>query len=173
MQKENKRTSDEVLTITYDFNAPRKLVFDAYAHAESLAEWWGPAGYKLTVVKLDFRPKGLFLYKMEAPERVMWGRFIYGQIIKPELIEFTLSFSDEHGGITRAPFFNPWPLEIFNELRLVEKNGKTTITLKSFPLNATKDELASFKTNKHSFREGTTATMDELTVYLSKQLSHG
>lgn len=168
MQNGNPIGNDAVLVVTHEFSAPIKLVFNAHADAESLAAWWGPVGYKLTVLKLDFRPKGLFHYKMESDERVMWGRFIYGQIKKPELIEFTLSFSDEEAGITRAPFFNPWPLEIFNVLTLTEKNGKTTVTLKSYPINATEKEIASYKTNKHSFKQGITSSMKALELHLKK-----
>lgn len=167
---QNGKQPDEkfILTITYHFDAPRVLVFDAFSDPVALSAWWGPIGYKLTVVKLDFRPGGLFHYKMESPERVMWARFIYRKIKKPELIEFVLSFSDENAGITRAPFFNPWPLEILNELVLIEKDGKTTATLKSYPINANDEELKSYKQNKSSFRQGVTANFDALHTRLSK-----
>lgn len=168
MQKGNQINSEAVLTIIREFNAPRALVFKAFSEAERLAEWWGPVGYKLSVVSLAFKPNGIFHYKMESNERVMWGRFVYGQIKKPELIEFTLSFSDETGGITRAPFFNPWPLEIFNVITFDEKNGKTTITSKSYPINATEEEIASYKKNKSSFNQGLRATFDQLQLHLSK-----
>lgn len=166
MPSENQTNSEVVLTITHEFNAPRELVFDAHSDAESLMQWWGPVGYKLTVLSLDFKPKGLFHYKMENEQRVMWARFIYGRIKRPELIEFTLSFSDETGAITRAPFFKNWPLEIFNELILTEKNGKTIITLTCYPVNATREEVASFQANKLSFHGGISATNDQLELYL-------
>ena len=168
MPNENHTNNKAVLTITHEFSASRELVFDAYSDAGSLVEWWGPVGYKLTVLSLEFQPKGLFHYKMENEQRVMWGRFIYGKIERPELIEFTLSFSDEAGGITRAPFFKNWPLEIFNELILTKKNGKTIATLTCYPINATKEEVASFQANKHSFYGGLSATNNQLELYLEK-----
>lgn len=168
MQNEDQSGNEAVLTITYEFNAPRELVFDAFANADAMSEWWGPSGYKLIVISLDFRPGGIFHYKMESPARVLWGRFVYGQIKKPELIEFVLSFSDERAGITRAPFFNPWPLEIFNKLTLAEEEGRTIAVLKSYPINATPDEIASYVQNKSSFRQGLTINFDELQTFLFK-----
>jgi uncharacterized protein YndB with AHSA1/START domain len=101
---------------------------------------------------------------MESPELTMWAHWVFGQIKKPERIEFTLSFTDEQGTeITRAPFFNgTWPLEIFNEFSFAEKDGKTTLTVRSYPLNATEKEIETYLENQPSFRGGTNATLDKL-----------
>lgn len=170
MENANREKNEATLTIVREFNAPRELVFEAFSDAAHLGQWWGPVGSRTTVVSLDFRPKGLFHYKMESDMGIMWGRFIYGQIKKPELIEFTLSISDEKAGITRAPFpgFEQWPLEIFNIFTFTEKGGKTTITSKSYPVNATEEEIKCFIGNMDSFREGTTATLAQLDVYFSR-----
>jgi uncharacterized protein YndB with AHSA1/START domain len=44
------------LIIVREFNAPKAVVFEAFSNSEALAEWWGPKGFPVTVVKLDFRP---------------------------------------------------------------------------------------------------------------------
>jgi len=101
---------------------------------------------------------------MESPELIMWAHWVFGQIQKPERIEFTLSFTDEHGKEnTRAPFFNgTWPLEIFNEFSFAEASGKTMLTARSYPINATEEEIATYLENQPSFRGGTNATLDKL-----------
>lgn len=153
------------LLISRDFQAPIQSVFEALSNPEALAKWWGPVGYTMTFTIFDFRPGGLCLFKMENEASTMWARFIYGQIINPESVEFTLSFSDEKGGLTRAPFFDHWPLEIHNVISLKEHQGMTTLSIHCYPVHATAEELASFNENKSSFHQGLSASLDKLKVY--------
>jgi len=169
MQNESLKNSEAVLTLTREFDAPRELVFNAFAEAEALAEWWGPVGFKMTVTQLDFKPGGRCHFKMENGTDVMWAILVFGKIIRPELIEITVSFSNEEASITRAPFFESWPLEILNVFTLTEKAGKTTITTKSYPVNASEAEVVSFQQNKSSFKAGLTASLDKLAQHLSGQ----
>jgi uncharacterized protein YndB with AHSA1/START domain len=175
MKNANPVSSEQVLTIVREFNAPRNLVFKAFSEAERLGQWWGPVGFKTTVVSFDFKPQGLFHYKMESPELVMWAHWVFGQIKRPELIEFTLSFTDEHGKeITRAPFFNgTWPLEIFNEFSFSEKDGKTILTVRCYPINATEKEIETYLENQSSFRGGTNATLDKLEQLIPRLMQAG
>lgn len=167
MQNESLKSREAVLTVSREFDAPRELVFNAFAEAEALAVWWGPVGYKMTVTQLDFKPQGKCVFKMENGTDIMWARLVYGKITRPELIEITLSFSNEAGGITKAPFFDAWPLEILNVFTLTEKGGKTTITNKAYPVNADEAAIASFVEHKASFHGGLNASMDKLMQYLA------
>ena len=73
--------------------------------ADQLAQWWGPKGSTLRVVRLDFRPGGIFHYAFQfQPGHDLFGRFIYREIVPPEKIVFVSSFSDAQGGIAHAPF---------------------------------------------------------------------
>ena len=154
------------LVITRQFDAPKDVVFDAFANAEAIAAWWGPADHPTTVITFDFTPGGLFHYKMEANGQTMYGRFIYGKIEKPDLLEFTNSFSDEHAAITRAPFSATWPLEIFNRLSFTEENGKTTITMSGYPVNATEEENTMFTVAQANLKQGFEGTFNQLDKYL-------
>ena len=158
----------ETLTIVRELKAPKELVFKAFSESAALAEWWGPKEMPITVVKLDFRPNGIFHYKMAAGDNVMWGLFVYGQINKPDQIEFTTSFSDETGKICRAPFAPNWPLEVFNQLSLTEKNGITTLTLSGYPVNATEEEEKMFFSFTANMQQGFEGTFSQLDVYLEK-----
>src|SRR5205814_7147729 len=117
---------DEELVITRVCNAPRDLVFDAWTKPEHLKHWWGPKGFKMLHCSVDLRPGGMFHYGMEAQNgSQMWGKFVYRDIVPPERLTFTISFSDANAGTQRAPFSDQWPLEIFNVVTFVEHEGKT------------------------------------------------
>ena len=91
--------------ITRTFDAPRELVWKSWTEAERLAQWWGPKGCTIRVVKLEMRPGGIFHYAMQfKPGHDTWGRFVFREIAAPERLVFVNSFSDANGGVTRAPF---------------------------------------------------------------------
>lgn len=156
------------LVITRVFDAPRELVFKAWTEPERLAQWWGPKGFSLEISKLDLRPGGMFLGSQRSPEGfVMWGKFVYQEITPPEKLVFIQSFSDEEGNTIRAPFSPVWPLEIINELTLTEHEGKTTLTLRGGPINATEEELKAFEGMKPMVQQGFVGTFDQLDAYLT------
>jgi len=100
----------------------------------------------------------------------MWGIFHYREIVAPERIVFVNSFSDKDGNITRSPFthINPWPLEVLNIMTLIENDGKTTLTLKGNPINATDEEIQMFEATRKSMQLGFGGTFGQLDEYLAK-----
>jgi len=164
---ENQNNKAELI-ITREFNAPKEIVFNAFANAEALAEWWGPPGVPITVVKFDFKTNGVFHYKTDMQGQIAFGKFVYKQIQKYDIIEFISSFSDENCGIIRAPFSDKFPLEIFNHIKFTEQNNKTTITLSGHPVNATEDELQFFSQISAGMQQGFAGTFNQLENYLSK-----
>jgi len=161
------------LVITRVFDAPRALVFRAFAEAERLAQWWGPKGFTIHVSKLDFRPGGVFHYRMAGQHgHEMWGQFHYREIVEPERIVWVNTFSDPDGGLTRAPFgpdFEAYPLEVLNSVSLVEQGGKTTLTLRVTPVNATTAEHAMFESMFDSMRDGYGGTWEQLDAHLARE----
>ncbi|MCD9025317.1 SRPBCC family protein [Cohnella silvisoli] len=165
---DNYATNNE-LVITRVFNAPRELVFKAWTEPERLQQWWGPKGFTLEVYKLDLRPGGIFLGSQRSPEgHVMWGKFVYKEIVAPEKLVFINSFSDEEGNTIRAPFSATWPLEIINHLTLTENDGKTTLTFRGGPINATEEELKTFEGMRPMVQQGFGGTFDQLDEFLAK-----
>lgn len=155
------------LVITRFFNAPREIVFKMWTDAEHLAKWWGPKGFTLTVSSLDLQPGGIFHYCMSGNGFEMWGKFVYVEITPPEKLVFINSFSDKEGNITRAPFSATWPLEVINMLTLTEKDGKTLMTIKGGPHNATDEEIQTFIAGTESMQQGFAGTFDQLDEYLA------
>jgi uncharacterized protein YndB with AHSA1/START domain len=164
---------DPALVITWVFDAPRGLVWKAWTEPERLARWWGPKGFTMLKAMLDLRPGGLFHYGMRSPDgQEMWGKFVYREIAAPERMVFVNSFSDEKGGTTRAPFAATWPLDVLNTLTLAESGGKTTLTLRGAPLNATDEERATFAAAGKSMEQGFAGTFEQLDTYLATERSN-
>jgi uncharacterized protein YndB with AHSA1/START domain len=159
-------------SLTRTFDAPRKLVWEAFTRAEALAQWWGPKGADIKVVTLDLRPGGTFHYSMEfQPGHPMYGRFTYYEIVAPERLVYVSSFADENGEIARAPFpqlRDTWPLEILNTVRFTEDRGRTTLSLRGHPINATEAEVKTFVGMFEGMQHGFGGTFDKLDTYLAQ-----
>jgi uncharacterized protein YndB with AHSA1/START domain len=154
--------------ITRVFDAPRALIFKAWTDPEHLKHWWGPQGFTFVKCKLDLRPGGLFHYLMRSPDgNEMWGKFVFREIVPPERLIWVNSFSDKDANTTRPPWNPPWPLEILNTLTFIEQEGKTTVTLRGIPVNATGEERKTFETGFESMQQGFKGTLDQLAEYLA------
>ncbi len=159
---------DVEFSISRTFDAPRDVVYKAWADQAALAQWWGPKGMTIDVKTLEFKPGGMFHYQLTNPMgQEMWGIFHYRAMTAPDTIIFVNSFSDPAGTITRAPFSSSWPLEVLNHVTFAEQDGKTTVTLHGGPLNANSDELATFKMMHPSMKIGFGGTLDQLAAYLA------
>ena len=49
-------TGRKEFVITRSYEAPRDLVWRAFADGEALAQWWGPKGFDMKVLGFEFRP---------------------------------------------------------------------------------------------------------------------
>lgn len=58
---------DASLRTSRVLSAPPHEVFEAFEQAESLARWWGPAGFTNDFETFDFRPGGDWIFMMNAP----------------------------------------------------------------------------------------------------------
>ena len=168
IREEEKTKQAAEFVVQRTFNAPRALVWKAFTESNHLEKWWGPVGFKLTVLKINLRPGGTFHYSMQSKGFTMWGRFVYREIVVPEKIVYISSFSDENGGITRAPMLSTFPLEILNVVEFTEKDGKTLLTLKGTPINATEEDTKVFIDYFASMNKGFNGTFDQLEEYLTK-----
>jgi uncharacterized protein YndB with AHSA1/START domain len=159
---------NEEFIISRTFEAPRELVWNVWTQKEHLMQWWGPKGFTMEACNLDLRPGGMFHYGMKAPNgMVMWGKFVYREVVPPERLVLVNSFSDENAGVTRHPWSATWPLEVLNTTLLTEQDGKTTLTMRSIPINATEEERRTFAAGHDSMRMGFGGTFDQLATYLA------
>ena len=59
---------NRTLTIRKTFNAPVKLVWDAWIEPEHIVQWWAPKGMKVTIVQHDFKVGGKWKFVMPMPD---------------------------------------------------------------------------------------------------------
>jgi len=154
--------------ITRVFDAPRDLVFGAWVDAGQVAQWFGPKGCKVHVVRFEPRPGGIAHMSMRMPDgKLMWGKWVFREIAAPSRIVFVNSFSDEKEGITRHPFMPQWPLEMLSTTTFDELGKKTRLTVRWRPLNPTEAEQKTFDSSKESMTMGWTGTLEQLESHLS------
>jgi uncharacterized protein YndB with AHSA1/START domain len=159
----------EAFTVTRVFDAPRDLVFRAWTETGHLTRWFGPVGFTTAARTNDLRPGGVFHYHMRAANgHEMWGKWVYREIAPPDRLVFVSSFSDEAGNTTRAPFSDTWPLEVLSTVTFAERDGRTTLTMRAVPLNATEAERKTFEGMHGSMQKGWGGTLDQLAEHLAR-----
>jgi uncharacterized protein YndB with AHSA1/START domain len=86
------------LSITRTFDAPRSLVFKAWAEPERMACWAGPKGFTMTSCEMDARPGGAFRMSMRSPEGTNHRvRGVYHEIVEEERLVYTWAWVDAEG----------------------------------------------------------------------------
>jgi len=162
-------TPAKEFVISRTFDVPRELMFRVWTDPEHMQRWWGPKGFKVFHSKMDLRPGGSYHYGMRSPDgQDMWGKFVYREIVKPERLVFVDSFSDEKGNVTRHPMRLAWPLEMLSTISFTVERGRTTVTVRWLPLNATAEEINTFEEGFISMQQGWGGTLEQLAEYLAK-----
>jgi uncharacterized protein YndB with AHSA1/START domain len=167
---ESQRATEREFTITRMFDAPRALAWKAFTEPERMKEWWGPKGSTIVASKMDLRVGGTYHGAMRDPTgQVIWAKFIYREIVTPERLVWVHSFSDEAGGLTRHPMSPTWPLELLTTVTFEDAPaGKTKLTLRWLPINASEDERKTFEAAHDGMRQGWGGSFDQLTAYLDR-----
>lgn len=92
---------DRGLIVSRFFTAPRELVFRALSEAEQLMQWWGPPSCPVVECTVDFRPGGVWHYRLRLPDGgEAWARSVYREITPPERISYLERSSDADGAVT-------------------------------------------------------------------------
>jgi uncharacterized protein YndB with AHSA1/START domain len=151
------------------FDAPRELVWRVWTQPEHLREWFSPKGSRVTAARMDLRPGGVYHWCLEVPGApAMWARWVFREIVAPERMVLIQSFSDEHGGIARAPFAPGWPLQTLSTMTFAEEGVRTRFTLTWVPYDATEAERQTFDAGRAGMELGWGGTMELLADYLAK-----
>lgn len=162
-------TRDHDFVISRTFGVRRELMFEIWTKREHLERWFGPKGVEIVRSTNDLRPGGLMHYGMRTPDgNVMWGKWVYREIVAPERLVFVVSFSDESGGITRHPMSAGWPLETLSTITFDGVEDYTKVTVRWAAHNATELERETFDSSHDSMLEGWSGTLERLTGYLAE-----
>jgi uncharacterized protein YndB with AHSA1/START domain len=111
--------SDREIAMTRAFEAPRRLVFDAWTKPELLKRWLGVfGGWSMEVCEVNLKVGGTYRFVWRGPDGIQMGMGgVYREVVPGERLVATEKFDD------------PWyEGEAVGTTVFVERGGKTTVT---------------------------------------------
>ena len=148
------RKSDREVVVTRTFDAPARLVFEAWTTPELFRQWWVPRSLGMTLrsCELDVRTGGSYrLVFGDDPANPMafFGKYL--DVVPNQRIVWTNEESGADGSITTVTF--------------EEKNGKTMLVMSE--LYPTKEALDAAGTGAQEALNETFGQLDELLTSLA------
>jgi len=146
------RTSERELVVTRTFNAPARIVFEAWTKPELFKRWWAPKSFGLSMLSCeqDVRVGGsyrlVFAHPGSPEPMAFFGKYI--EVTPPSRLVWTNDEGGEGGAVTTVTF--------------EEKDGTTLLVMRDlYPSKeALDDAIASGSTS------GTGETFDQLEEFL-------
>jgi len=143
------RKSDREIVVTRTFDAPARLVFEAWSRPELFKKWWVPKSLGMTLrsCEMDVRTGGK--YRLNFGDGVdFFGRYI--EVTPPSRIVWTNEEGGENGSVTTVTF--------------EEKGGQTLLVMSE--LYPSKEALDAAGTGAADAMHETFAQLDELLATL-------
>src|SRR3954452_5058031 len=144
------RKSDREVVVTRSFDAPARLVFEAWSKPELFTRWWVPKSMGMTLhsCEMDVRTGGT--YRLNFGEGMdFFGRYI--EVTPPSRIVWTNEEGGDIGSVTTVTF--------------EEKGGQTLLVMSE--LYPSKEALDAAGTGAADATHETFAQLDELLATLS------
>ena len=147
------RTSEREFVVRRTFNAPARLVFEAWTRPELLKQWWAPKslGMSLLSCEADVRVGGTYRFVFghdDSKTMAFFGRYL--EVTPPSRLVWTNEEGDGGEAVTTVTFD--------------EKGGKTLLVLRErHPSKEAVDDAIGFG---EGLRE-TFEQLDELLVTLA------
>src|SRR5262245_41317770 len=144
------RKSDRELIVTRTFDAPARLVFEAWSRPELFEQWWVPKSMGMTLrsCEMDVRTGGT--YRLNCGDGMdFFGRYI--EVTPPSRIVWTNEEGGENGSVTTVTF--------------EEKDGKTLLVMSE--LYPSKEAFEAAGTGAADAMHETFAQLDELLATLA------
>lgn len=111
--------TEREIVMTRVFDAPRRLVFDAWTKPELVKRWMlGPPGWTMPVCEIDLRVGGRyrFVWRRDSDGTDMGMGGVYREIVRPERLVTTELFDED------------WTAgETLSTVILTEHGGRTTL----------------------------------------------
>ena len=144
--------SDNEIAMTRLFDAPRRLVYDAYTKPELVRRWAaGPEGWSFAECEMDVRVGGKWRICLTGIEdgRELWQHGVFREVDEPERLVFTFVWEDE----------GERGVENLVTIEFEDRGDKTFMTFRHSPF------LSAGERDGHN--EGWSSTFDRLDVYLA------
>ncbi len=149
-----KSPNDNELRIVRVFDAPVKLVWEAWTDVKHVVNWWGPRGFTLTSKSKEVRPGGKWIYTMHGPDGVDWPNIATYH----EVEEYSKLVYDHGATETTEPLFRV-------TVTFKEENNKTVMDM----IMAVASAEAAKQMQQHIKDAGGNGTWDRLGEYLAEQ----
>jgi uncharacterized protein YndB with AHSA1/START domain len=148
------RKSDREVVVTRTFDAPARLVYEAWTRADLFRQWWVPRSLGMTLrsCELDVRTGGTYrLVFGDDPANTMafFGKYL--DVVPNQRIVWTNEESGPDGSVTTVT--------------LEEKSGKTMLVMSE--LYPTKEALDAAGTGAQDALQETFAQLDAVLVSLA------
>jgi uncharacterized protein YndB with AHSA1/START domain len=148
------KKSDREVVVTRTFDAPARLVFEAWSRAELFKKWWAPRSMGMTLRSCDMDVRTGGKYRLvfgDDPENAMafFGKYL--DVVPDKRIVWTNEESGDAGSVTTVTF--------------EERDGKTLLVLSE--LYPTKEALDEAGTGAQEMLGETFGQLDELLAGLS------
>lgn len=149
-----RRTSDREVVVTRTFDAPARLVFEAWSKAELFERWWVPRSMGMTLrsCHMDVRTGGT--YRLEFGEDpantfAFFGRYL--EVVPNEKIVWTNEEGGDNGSVTTVT--------------LEERDGRTHLVMSE--LYPSKEALDEAGTGAQDALHETFGQLDEVLAELA------
>ncbi|MBQ1543204.1 MAG: SRPBCC family protein [Caulobacteraceae bacterium] len=102
------RTTDREVVVTRTFDAPARIVFEAWTRPELLKRWWAPKSYGMSFVscEADVRAGGAYRFVFSHPDfeqpMAFFGRYV--EVTPPSRLVWTNEEAGEGGQVTTVTF---------------------------------------------------------------------
>jgi uncharacterized protein YndB with AHSA1/START domain len=151
--------ADREIVLTRLFDAPRKMVWEAWTDPKQVVLWWGPKGFTTTIDEMDVRVGGLWRQVMHGPDGTDYpNASIFTEVVPYERLGHKLT-----GGKKGAP-----TVQIEKVATFEEKAGGTRITMRLVFASA---EARDENVRVYGSIEGGKQTLERLAEHLSLRLS--
>jgi uncharacterized protein YndB with AHSA1/START domain len=87
---------DREVVVERVFNAPRRVVWQAFTDPELVAQWWG-RGNELIIEAFDLRPGGRWRFVERADDGQYGFEGIYREVTPPERLSWTFAWDGMAG----------------------------------------------------------------------------
>lgn len=134
------------------FDAPVKMVWEAWTDPKQVAMWWGPRGFTITTKNKDVRPGGTWIYTMHGPDGVDYPN----KTVFLEVEKYSRLVYDHGGNDDRPPMFRV-------TVNFFEESGKTRMEM----IMALPTAEAAQEAKKFIKKASGDSTWDRLAEYLS------
>ena len=151
---------DREIVMTRIFDAPRRLVFEAFTKPDLLKRWLtGAPGWSLAVCEIDLRVGGSLRYLWRGPGGEEMGmRGVFREITPPERIVGTEKFDQSW-----------YPGEAVGTFVFTEQSGKTTLTQTIVYQSREARDIVL----KSPMEGGVSMSYNQLATLLASQLASG